>query len=190
MWYTLVMDNKRTCSVAGCDHKFFALGYCNKHYRRFKRYGDTESRAAKNMTDLQYFQSHTEPQSTGCIHWVVDIRGSGYGYCKRGGPVMLAHRWVYSLYYGDIPDGVVIRHKCDNRVCVNIDHLESGTKADNNRDTTVRERHARIKLSNQQILEIRDRISKGEKQRDLAKEYGVSEQHISGIKYRRTRYHI
>lgn len=51
-----------------------------------------------------------------------------------------AHRVIWKHLNGEIPDGIVIRHKCDNGLCVNINHLESGTRQDNINDMNERGR--------------------------------------------------
>lgn len=50
------------------------------------------------------------------------------------------HRIAYTLTYGPIPPGLVVRHRCDNPPCVRPDHLELGTHSDNIRDQTLRDR--------------------------------------------------
>ena len=49
-------------------------------------------------------------------------------------------RVIYQLKYGDIPNGMVVRHKCDNPSCCNIEHLELGTQYDNVQDMIKRNR--------------------------------------------------
>jgi hypothetical protein len=51
---------------------------------------------------------------------------------------MTASRWVWLMANGPIPDGMVVRHKCDNPPCFRLSHLELGTVADNNRDAQAR----------------------------------------------------
>lgn len=64
----------------------------------------------------------------------------GYGQKKYKGRLWRAHRLVYTLAHGDIPKGLVVRHKCDNPSCVNLEHLELGTVKDNNHDKIKRGR--------------------------------------------------
>ena len=78
----------------------------------------------------------------------------GYGIFGVLGRVTTAHRVAYVLTNGDIDDGVVVRHVCDNPPCCNPAHLEAGTNADNARDAAVRGR-LRAKLSAAHVLEIR-----------------------------------
>lgn len=87
---------------------------------------------------------------TGCWLWTAAVAGGAggmwYGYMSvggKGGAAKRAHRISYELYKGDIPNGMLVRHKCDNPLCVNPDHLELGTHKDNSSDMTERGRHAR-----------------------------------------------
>lgn len=83
-----------------------------------------------------------EVRSNGCHDCTSHpVNSNGYPQCKRLGKNHKVHRLIYIEHHGEIPDGLVIRHKCDNRKCINIEHLEIGTIADNNHDTIVRGRH-------------------------------------------------
>ena len=88
---------------------------------------------------------------------------------------------MYEKYIGPIPSGLVIRHKCDNRACINPDHLETGTSKDNSRDRDTRGR-SRSCLTKEQILKIRNdnRILK-----EIGATYGISLNAVSNIKSRR-----
>ncbi|WP_116364397.1 HNH endonuclease signature motif containing protein [Parahaliea mediterranea] len=84
--------------------------------------------------------STTIPE-TSCIWWIGSNHSTGYGGVWLNGKVRGAHRVVYELEHGPIPDGFVVRHKCDNRKCINPDHLELGTHRDNANDCINRGRH-------------------------------------------------
>lgn len=68
--------------------------------------------------------------------------GRRYGVVRHdGGRQTAAHRASYMVHHGPIPEGMVVRHSCDNPPCVNPDHLSIGTYADNERDKIERGRH-------------------------------------------------
>ena len=62
-----------------------------------------------------------------CWEWLGDTYGSGYGRWRSEG----AHRTAYKMSAGPIPDGMLVLHSCDNRLCVRPDHLSLGTHSDN-----------------------------------------------------------
>lgn len=78
------------------------------------------------------------PQPTPCILWEGAVDRNDYGLVQVDRKRMRAHRWVWEAKFGPIPEGQVVRHKCDNPPCINTDHLELGTIADNNRDARER----------------------------------------------------
>jgi hypothetical protein len=102
----------------------------------------------------------------GCLVWTGDKDSNGYGRLryagKKGYP---SHRLAYELANGPIPGGLVVRHQCDNRACINLNHLELGTQQQNVQDMFERKRanratgehHGRSKLTQQQVDSIRQR---------------------------------
>ena len=128
-------------------------------------------------------------KAEGCWEWRAFKNSKGYGALYFNGRQRLAHRVAYQLYVGEIPAGLCVCHRCDNRGCVNPTHLFLGTQADNVHDCEDKgrdvhpfgEKHGRSKLTNEQIIEIRARHSDGAQNVDLAKEFGVSQPTISMI---------
>ena len=60
----------------------------------------------------------------GCWLWTAYKDTEGYGRFKVKGMHKTAHRVAYKLWVGELPDGVLVRHKCNVRACVNPEHLE------------------------------------------------------------------
>ena len=99
-----------------------------------------------------------------------------------------AHRLAYETWIGPIPEGHVVRHKCDNPPCINPEHLLTGTHADNSNDMVARgrtlhsERHPAARLTKAEVSEIRSGYATGlVTQAQLAELYGVGQAQISRI---------
>ena len=128
-----------------------------------------------------------------CINWSKSLGHNGYGITTRNNKTYRAHRLAYCDYHNiDHSDikGQVVRHTCDNRKCVNPEHLVIGTHQDNMDDMKKRNRtakgeaHGRAKLSEVDIKTIRDRYIRGSKVHGLlaiAKDFGVAFQTVSKI---------
>lgn len=121
-----------------------------------------------------------------CIEWDGKRLPRGYGHARFGGrdrfgvrQKQLAHRHVWEMFNGAIPDGLHVLHRCDNPPCFNLDHLFLGTNADNiadrvaKRRSTWGERSATAKLSSSDVNEIRVAIQYGITHDRIAKLYGV-----------------
>lgn len=137
------------------------------------------------MTAEASFWKHYEVDSNGCWVWNLTPDKDGYGTLKyKNKSKFYAHRAAYELAIGPIPEGLLVLHKCDNRLCINPEHLYIGTHEDNMRD--VRERNRRKgdksgnrKLTQEQVNEIR---ASKDNNGVLGRRYGVSRKHVYRIK--------
>lgn len=84
-----------------------------------------------------------EEQENGCMKCISHCQDNyGYTRIRYNGKQERLFRIIYTKKYGEIPKGMLIRHKCDNTWCCNIEHLEIGTQKDNVRDMIERGRDA------------------------------------------------
>lgn len=109
----------------------------------------------------------------------------GYPMVKINQVLDYVHRVFYRRHNGCIPDGMIVRHTCDNTMCCNPGHLVLGTHADNVADRVIRDRSAkgenngRAKLSKAQVLLIRGDLTTPKAH--LAKQFNVDRKLIRSI---------
>lgn len=135
---------------------------------------------------------------TPCWPFTGYISRKGYGQCRYDGAVMHAHRAVWMETFGPIPEGLWVLHRCDNRKCVNPEHLFLGTNDDNVKDKVSKGRQSRLpgsangcaRLTEDDIPVIRELCARGCPQRDVAAVFGVSQPMISLIVRREKWAHV
>ena len=122
-----------------------------------------------------------------CWDWTAYIYHHGYGSFKTKLGTKYAHRLSWTLHFGEIEEGKYVLHKCDNRACVNPDHLFLGTQAENLQDMANKKRsqigikHWNVKLSAFDILEIKRLSDSGLSSSEIAKKFPVNRRQISRV---------
>lgn len=128
----------------------------------------------------RFWQNVDRGDETGCWLWIGYRDAEGYGHLSAWPTVIAAHRFSFELAHGPIPDGMAVRHRCDNPPCVNPAHLEQGTAIDNNRDKALRgrdatgERHGMARYSEDAAREVKARLARGESQTAIAQALGMN----------------
>ena len=117
---------------------------------------------------------------SGCWIWLASLGSHGYGNSCFEKKATVAHRLSYTAFKGKIDDGKLIQHSCDNRWCVNPDHLSQGTDASNAQDKAIKGKAARV-LCAEDIKAIRSMYLNGEKIRPIARAKSVSQRLIQQI---------
>lgn len=146
----------------------------------------------------EYLYSRFCIADDGCWNWTGSLNAYGYGQfqCRAyfGGKksATSAARASWVIHNGPVSDEVMVCHRCDNRLCVNPDHLFLGTAQDNSSDMVAKSRQQRgekcwkAKLSHEKAFAIRWLRASGWKISKIADEYGVTPSAIDGVLAQRT----
>jgi DNA-binding CsgD family transcriptional regulator len=169
LWATLYRDHDlSTRQIAlHCDYSYRTVA------RQLQRAGITTDLGRSRQQTLKERFDDKVDRSDDCHLWKGSTDLNGYGKLNVGGETRGAHRLAYEWEHGDIPDGLMIDHKCNNKGCVNPDHLRLVTREENAVG-------AAPKLSQEAAEEIRT-LSGRYTQKELAEEYGVTASAIGAI---------
>lgn len=80
-------------------------------------------------------------KSPGCWQWKGRTNNVGYGLTSVGHKVLTTHRASWMIFRGEIPSEIFVLHKCNNKRCINPDHLYLGNQSDNMRDVVKDGKH-------------------------------------------------
>ena len=124
-----------------------------------------------------------------CHECTSHSTSGGYPCISRKG-FKYMHRYIYYQKTGQKPE--VVMHKCDNRICINPNHLKAGTRLENALDRSSKgrtvtsdrsgENNTQSKLTEEDVKSIRDMIYKGYSNVSIGKSFGVTHQQISHIR--------
>lgn len=167
-------------------------GYCSQSCE-----AAAKSIRADEATPMRLFERVDRGSHDGCWPYRGRLNKAGYGEIDWGGRPFGAHRLMFMIVNGDIPDGHEVCHSCDNPSCCNPDHLWAGTHAENVADMWSKGRarpqaqrgskHGMSRLTEADIIAIR---ASNERRSVLAQRYSVGEQTISNIRSRRSWRHV
>lgn len=174
-----------TCSVCGSE-KVVGRLLCRKHYQALWRVGAHETHALDKRPIKERLMEKMTPAPNGCWEWTGGMRADGYGLVWFEGKAQRAHRIAYQVLKGPLDTKDVLCHKCDNRKCINPDHIFIGSRADNVRDAASKNRmphgksHWNATLSDAQIAMIRS--IEGVTYTEIARQFGVAQSTVSRLR--------
>ena len=141
--------------------------------------------------DIKRFWSKVDKKlDRKCWNWIAYKDRDGYGQIWFNRKMLLAHRFSWMIHFDSIPEGLLVCHKCDNKSCVNPNHLFLGTNKDNTKDmfdkgrASLRsgENQIQAKLTYRKVKKIISLYrTKKYLQREIGIKFGVSQPTISNI---------
>lgn len=129
---TITTSTVDTCPIGDCSRPIKTRGWCGTHYERWRRNGDFKLRNSRPLWDRFWEKVDA---SGDCWEWTAATNQLGYGQigAPRNRARLMAHRVAWELLVGPIPEGLELDHLCKNPGCVNPDHLDPVTHAENMR---------------------------------------------------------
>lgn len=132
---------------------------------------------------LNRFINFIDIKENECWEWIGARNNEGYGIFKYKNKNVRAHRFSYALFKDQVPEDLLICHKCDNPSCCNPYHLELGTNHYNQVDCFLKNRGGkRSKLNTSDVIQIKKLLRMEVKPSTIAFMYDITESEVSRIK--------
>jgi hypothetical protein len=140
----------------------------------------------------RFNEKYIVDKETGCWNWTGYINKFGYGLFKYEGRMRIASRVSFELFVKKPNQNLDICHSCNNRKCVNYNHLREDTRIANSHDMLNAKNQWKQSLSVDEVVEIKKALNNSYRGQvnDLAHFYKVQRQAISHIKNGTTWSHI
>lgn len=191
------------CKICGAEIKI-----CKMHakqgrgqYCSIKCKGIALSKKRRRSCEEIFWSNVNKGVASECWNWKGTIRQNhGYGcFNTYEGKLVTAHRCSWEIAFGPIPDGLIVCHHCDNKRCVNPDHLFLGTSKENSRDMMEKNRQSRGEhrynavISEETAKKIIDELTidmKRGRQSEIARKFSISFIIVNHIKTGKTWKHL
>jgi len=181
------MAKSRLCSIPDCGKPHEARGYCNKHYKRLRAFGDPLGGNTFEGEPLAWLHANVGHSGAECLIWPYGMQGNGYSVVKLNGSCVGAYRLMCELAHGKAPTpGHEAAHSCGDRRCVHPKHLRWATREENQSDRIEHDTHNRgsrspfAKLSEDDVIMIRS-LYGTMRQIDIAAKFNVSRTTIRDV---------
>lgn len=198
---SLVFDPANNSICKNCHTSFFS-----RNKKKLQKYCSVDCRRNWHKSKAAFKEKILDAISiddaSKCWNWSKSISKYGYGKFGMNGKHWRAHRLSFEIFKGEIHQNKLVLHHCDNRKCVNPEHLYLGDHYQNAQDIKKRNRTYLIsepkrggnnpcaKLNDDIVIKIRAEIKNGELGKNIAKNHNVSVATISMIKNNKIWNHI
>lgn len=193
--------NFSTCTAPECSKPFFAKRLCKRHYERFRKFHRLHNiNTSLDLSDpdrvMGWIKKNVAITENRCWEWQRSL-ARGYAVLRIKYKLYRGIRVVAHIHHGmPLDSALFVCHKCDNRKCLNPDHLFLGTNKDNILDAKQKGRTARgsghgsAKLTEEQVVAIRLMHREGATLVELSRQFGIGSAGLHAIVNRKLWQHI
>jgi hypothetical protein len=132
----------------------------------------------------RFYNKVNKDVSGGCWEWQGSMHNNGYGLAVINNTSYRAHRLSYCIKNGNIPEGMYLMHQCDNKRCVNPEHLKPGTHKENMADMKAKGRAHRGPKKRLTMEQIKYILESGKSLSVLTAELNVHPRTVERVRER------
>lgn len=133
---------KPPCEIVGCKEISHKKSLCSAHYYQMRKYGCEHRAKATHGAPAKFIHDNANHAGSDCLLWPFKSKTHGYGMMRINGKTIGAHRYMCVIAYGAAPfSNAEVAHSCNNRACVNPQHLRWATAEENASDKEIHGTH-------------------------------------------------